>query len=278
MLIVKILVLIIFAFQLLPCLAYQLDTSVDDEIRRNYNPSKLEQTLPRLPKTQPTKTEEKVVIPKNIQKLEQVKSVTNSYAPVDKSTAIRIKKGTKFRVQSNSSLSDVTPKGARFTFTSLSPVTQRYITIPAGTVFRAVVTDSHTPQFSGNGGLLEIMVDGIVVNGRNYPAQAKIIKANHKRIFINNIKGKRQYMKGVAKQVNKGENFYKKSRRLSSKLADNPVGIIISPVPTVVGMGVYATNFVGSPIFSLGNKGGRVSLPAGTEFEIKLLEDIYLNY
>lgn len=278
MLIVKILLFIIFAFQLLPCLAYQLDTSVDDEIRRNYNPSKLEQTLPRLPKTQPTKIEEKVVIPKNIQKLEQVKNVTNSYAPVDKSTAIRIKKGTKFRVQSNSNLSDATYKGARFTFTSLSPVTQRYITIPAGTVFRAVVTDSHTPQVSGNGGLLEIMVDGIVVNGRNYPAQAKITKANHKKIFINNIKGKRQYMKGVAKQVNKGENFYKKSRRLSSKLADNPVGIIISPIPTVVGMGVYAANFVGSPIFSLANKGGKVSLPAGTEFEIKLLEDIYLQY
>lgn len=36
-----------------PVMALELDTSVDDEIRRNYNPSKLEQTLPALPKVAP---------------------------------------------------------------------------------------------------------------------------------------------------------------------------------------------------------------------------------
>jgi len=42
-------------------------------------------------------------------------------------------------------------------------------------------------------------------------------------------------------------------------------------------MGVYAVNLVGSPLFSIGSKGGRLTIPAGSEFEIKLLDDIYLE-
>ena len=37
----------------IPVFALELDTSVDDEIRRTYDPSKLEQSLPVLPKTAP---------------------------------------------------------------------------------------------------------------------------------------------------------------------------------------------------------------------------------
>ena len=97
-----------------------------------------------------------------------------------------------------------------------------------------------------------------------------------KKVFLNNIKGKRGYIKGVSKQVDKGENFYKKTRRTSAKLADNPVGIIIAPIPTIFGAVVYAVNFAGSPIFAIWAKGSRISIPAGAEFEIKLLEDVYL--
>ena len=82
---------------------------------------------------------------------------------------------------------------------------------------------------TGNGGLVVLMVDSITVNGQTRSVHGKITKANLKKIFFNNIKGKRQYWKGVANQIDKGENFYKKTRRTSSKLADNPVGVIISP-------------------------------------------------
>jgi hypothetical protein len=42
-------------------------------------------------------------------------------------------------------------------------------------------------------------------------------------------------------------------------------------------MGAYAVNLVAAPISSIGSKGGRISIPAGSEFEIKLLEDVYLE-
>lgn len=275
------------------CFAFELDTSVDEEIRKNYNPSVLEQNLPALPKTAPsqsatTKTtvtttnKTTPVVPKT-QPVSQpskpqlvIKKMDNDYK-FDKSTAIRIKKGTKFRVKSNCVISDYQREGTRVSFTSIKPVTQRYITINEGTRFNAVVEDSHLPQFTGNGGLIVLMVDGIVVNDSTKSVHAKITKANMKKVFLNNIKGKRGYIKGVSRQVDKGENFYKKTRRTSTKLADNPVGLIISPIPTVFGAVVYAVNLVGSPVFAIWAKGSRISIPAGSEFEIKLLEDVYLQ-
>lgn len=270
-----------------PVFSLELDTSVDDEIRRTYDPSKLEQSLPDLPKAAPSQD----ISPKNTQVPQTppkslpvtpdakpqigVKKFQNDFK-YDKSTAIRIKKGTKFRVKSNSVISDYLKEGARVSFTSVKPVTQRYITITEGTRFTAVVKNSHMPQFTGNGGLIVLMVDSMTFNGQTRSVHAKITKANLKKIFFNNIKGKRAYWKGVAKQIDKGENFYKKTRRTSRKLADNPVGILISPIPTITGILVYAVNFAGSPIFAIWYKGGRISIPAGSEFEIKLLEDVYL--
>lgn len=276
-------IVILFVLLVSQVFAFDLDTSVDDEIRRNYNPSALENNLPALPKVSPTQAPLKTTTPPKTQPVLEpskpqigVKKLPSSQN-YDKSTAIRIPKGTKFKVRSSAYLSDTTRVGARFTFTTLQPVTKRYVTIPVGTVFDAVVINSHPPQITGNGGLLEIGLEGVRVNGRNYYAQGKVTKANGKKIFVNNIKGKRQYWKGVANQIDKGEKFYKKTRRTSAKLSDNPVGLIIAPVPTLVGMGVYAVNFVGSPIFSIGSKGGKLSIPAGTQFEIKLLDDVYLE-
>lgn len=274
------------------CFAFELDTSVDEEIRRNYNPSALEQNLPALPKTAPsqsttnkttatTTNKTTPVVPK-IQPVSQpskpqlvIKKMDNDYK-FDKSTAIRIKKGTKFRVKSNCLISDYQREGTRVSFTSIKPVTQRYITINEGTKFTAVVENSHLPQYTGNGGLIVLMVDGITVNGSTKSVHAKITKANLKKVFLNNIKGKRGYIKGVSKQVDRGENFYRKTRRASTKLADNPIGAIISPIPTITGAVVYTVNLVGSPIFAIWSKGSRISIPAGSEFEIKLLEDVYL--
>lgn len=284
-------IFIIFMLFATPVFALELDTSVDDEIRRTYDPSKLEQSLPALPKTAPTQqntvpktsqtTQAPQTVPKSLPSTPAakpqlgVKKLPNEYK-FDKSTAIRIKKGTKFRVKSNSVISDYLKEGARVSFTTIKPVTQRYITVMEGTKFTAVVEDSHLPQMTGNGGLIVLMVDSITVNGQTRSVHGKITKANLKKIFFNNIKGKRQYWKGVANQIDKGENFYKKTRRTSSKLADNPVGVIISPIPTITGIVVYAVNFVGSPLFAIWSKGGRISIPAGSEFEIKLLEDVYL--
>ena len=270
-------ILISLNLTLMPVFALEFDLSVDEEIRKNYNPSKLElEGLPPLPDVKPN-----VPPPKNIQEVNKLPNLSPpEHKPVitkiDKSTAIRIKKGTKFKVKSNQAVSDVTPIGTRLSFTSQMPVTKRYITIPQGTVFKGEVANSHLPQMSGNGGLLVLSVDSMVVKGKTVGIEAKITKANHKKIFLNNIKGKRQYWKGTKNSLKPGTKFYKKMMRATSKLADGPVTVILTPFTVVAGVAVYAVNFVGSPLFGLFSKGGRISIPQGSEFEIKLLEDVYL--
>ena len=280
-------IFIALSLTLMPCLALELDTSVDEEIRKNYNPSKLElESLPPLPEVkpdtpaQPKPPLELIEIPetKPIGNLPPLKPADKKpvISKIDKSTAIRIKKGTKFTVKSQQSVSDASRAGARLSFVSQRAVTQRYITIPQGTVFKGEVYNSHLPQLSGNGGLIVIGVDSMVVKGSTVGIKAKITKANHKKIFFNNIKGKRMYWKGTANSLKPGTKFYKKMMRTTSKLADGTFTVILTPFTVVAGVAVYAVNFVGSPLFGLFSKGGRISIPAGSEFEIKLLEDAYI--
>lgn len=275
-------IIVISSVMIMPSWALEFDVSVDEEIRKNYNPSKLElESLPPVPNVKPTKQAQPVtsipkapaIPPKGVLTPADKKPIVHSS---DKSTMVKLKKGTKFKVVSEQSVSDASRVGARISFVSQNSVTQRYITVLKGTTFYGEVVDAHLPQMSGNGGLIELKIDSMLYKGSTYGVNAKITKVNGKKVFVNNIKGQRKYMKNVVKQVDKGEIFYKKTRRVSGKLLDNPVGLIVAPVPTLVGMGAYAVNLVGSPIVSLFNKGGRISIPAGSEFEIKLVEDAYL--
>lgn len=274
-----------------PAIALELDLSVDEEIRKHYNASQIEQdNLPPLPKTaQPSKvpssqSSKTSTPPKSAPSIEPshssgkvIKNLPGSQVSKDDFTAVKIKKGTKFRVKSSAKISDYSPECTRISFTSLKPVGQRYVTIPAGTKFFAVVTNSHTPQISGNGGLVVIMVESMVFRGRTYSVHAKITKAGHKKIFLNNIKGQRGYFKGVAKSMQPGAKFYKKAMRGTSKLSQNPWTLILTPFTAVSGVLVYGVNIIGSPVFGLFAKGSHISIPAGTEFEIKFLEDVYLQ-
>lgn len=269
----------------MPVAALEFDLSVDDEIRKNYNPSKLEQeNLPPIPNIKLSEPQEQ---PKTIPPVQQTKPPSNlqpltpsTTAPVitkvDKSLAIRIKKGTKFKVKSNQTISDGQREGTKLSFTSLNPVYQKFVTIPAATTFRGQVLDSHYPQYTGNGGLVVIMVDSMVYKGKTRSVNAKITKANHKKIFVNNIKGHRGYLKGIAKSIQPGTKFYKKMMRTTSKMANGNLTVLLTPFTVVAGVLVWGVNVIGSPVFAIFSKGGRIIIPAGSEFEIKILEDVYL--
>ncbi len=260
-------------------MALELDLSVDEEIKKKYNTTQLEQdVLPALPKID-SQLQQKAPVSNTSTVPHSTPTYTNTapvISKVDKKNAVKIPKWTKFQTTSNQKISDWSAKGSSVSFTSYTPVYKKQITIPAGTVFKGIVVDSHRPQITGNGGLVEIRLTSMIYNGKNIPINAKITKANTKKIFFNNIKGPHQYWKGVGKQIDKGENFYQKTRKTSSKLANNPIGIIISPVPVVIGWGSYAVCTVLSPVTGLFSKGGNISIPAGSNFEIKLLDTAYI--
>lgn len=277
--------------------ALELDMSVDDEIRKNYKPSELEvKQLPQLPNidkkvvpstgSAPIKSTNDVQAPKTgltpVQSggSNKVIKSPNTYVAntgIDKSSAIRLKKGTKFKVKSLTNISDGTKAGARMSFKTQENVTQRYITIPAGTVLKGVIVESHLPQKTGNGGLIVVKVDGIIYNGVQHNLSGKVTKANSKKIFFNNIKGKRKYLVNIPAYAQKGKPFYNKMMKTTSKLSQNPVGWILTPFTVVSGVVVYGTTIVASPVSAAFSKGGRISIPAGAPFELKLVEDVYME-
>lgn len=279
--------------------AFELDWSADEEIRKNYDTSKLENdVLPELPdvirnpqpiakpdyKVPKTSVSAPSTVPK--ENIETDFSTSKGNVSVSKMphrkvkssySAIKIPKGTKFKVKSQTKLSDWNTAGARYTFVSTEPVVKRYVLVPAGTVFRGVIEDSHQPNFAGNGGLLKLKSETIQLNNSSRNIDAKVVRANNKKIFFNNIKGQRGYVKGIAANVDKGQQFYNKSRKSSTKLASNPVGVIISPIPTVVGAVGYCANLIVSPVTALWSKGSHISLPSGTGYTIKLRQDLFLD-
>lgn len=265
-------ILIIFNFLCMPVLALELDTSVDEEIRRNYDPNKLEKdVLPPLP-----------LLPEILKhEAPQTKTITTSKKEAIPATPRKyatLKKGTKFRVKLYTNISDRSKVGAGLTFVNMYPVTTTYFTVPTGAQFKGRILDSHTPQYGGNGGLIVIQVDKLVLKNGSQNINASITKANHKKIFLNNIKGKHTYMKGIVKSVAPGSRFMSKMMTLTVTLAKDGASIILTPFSLASGVLVFGFNAIMSPVFAIFSKGGSISIPAGADFEIKLLDACTIEY
>lgn len=266
-------------------LALELDMSVDEEIRKKYDSSKLENAvLPPLPKIDNTQNKTTPINNTTTTIQHSIPKVTPTYTtevkpqitPADKKAATKIFCWTTFETKSNQKINNWLSVGSSVSFTTTAPVYKKNITIPTGTVFKGTITNVHKPQATGNGGLVVIRITSMSFNSKTYPVNARITKANAKNIYLNNIKGQRQYWTNAGKQVDKGEAFYQKTRKTSAKLANNPIGIIISPIPTIVGVAGYTVTTVISPITSIFAKGGNLSIPAGSKFEIRLNESAYI--
>ena len=191
--------------------------------------------------------------------------------------SIKINKGKKFKVVNTADLSDSLKKGTIITFVSTQTETTKYITIPKGTTFKGIVEDSHTPNLAGNGGLVVIKVNKIVLNGKSYSIDAKITVANQKHIFFNNIKGKHQYWKNAKNSTTKGKKVFNRMWAKTKKYFKPGIEIIISPIAFVTGTVVYAANIAVSPVLALFSKGGKLTVPKYSAFEIKMLEDAIIK-
>ncbi len=298
-----------------PILAAEFDMSIDDDIRRNYNPNKLveDMNLPPLPDIekeiqQATSNQTKTVSPQpkasTVQKTPAKTTVTTSQknvpekineditksAPINikadynsyqttnpEQSYAKLKKGTKIKMVSKYDISDRTPKGSRLTFVSTYPVTTSCFTIPKGSLFIGEIIDSHRPQISGNGGLLSIKITGVLVNNQIMPISADVIKTNKRKVFRNDIKGNRKFMANTGKSIKPSTRFCKKMFRASRKcIKKGGLNILLSPFPATLGVLGVAGNIVVSPAISLFKKGDSIRIPKGTVFQVKLTQDMYV--
>ena len=268
--------------------AYELDTSVDAEIKQKYNSTKLsDEMLPQLPSnlknsaTSPSSASSGAVTTTKVQKTNPVSNtqqLVNLLKPSQvQGTGPKIPRWTRFELKSDGKASSWLGLNTSLSFKSTQTVNNGAITIPAGTTFKGNVVNSHASQITGNGGLLEIKITGMVYEGKTIPINAVITKVNGENILFNRIKGARQYIEGVKNKVKSATNAYKKGRSVSAKLSANPIGQIISPLPTIGGFVAGAAGTIASPLTGLLQKGKDVNIPAGTLYEIRFIEDAYIN-
>ncbi len=277
----KFLCVITFIFLIMPVFAYELDVSVDEDIKQKYNSSKLsDEMLPQLPQKLKNTSNMSVTPSSNTNSSQTYSSVSVPNYPkisgVNKS-GIKISRWTTFKLKSSTKITNWSGQNAAISFTSLEPVYKKNITIPSGTVFKGNIVKTHSAQVTGNGALVEVKVSSMIYNGKTVPISSVVTKVNGENIFFNRIKGARQYVTGVKNKVKSATNIYQKGRNTSAKLSKNPVGTILSPLPTIGGFVAGAVGTVASPITGLVQKGGNVTIPAGSTYEIRLIDDAYVN-
>lgn len=273
--------------------AFDIDETVDDEIRKNYNPTKLindvgnketaldkkieattapqivDENLPALPN---------IVKQNSTKKAPDVKPNPTTTAKTQnasyKNYPMTIKSGTSFDVINSSNISDWQTKGAKIRFTTTKATHGKGFSLPANTTFLGEVIESHRPQITCNGGLIAIKIYAIIHNGQTIPATGYITRANDKKIFFNTIKGERTYLKTMWKKGDWGRTLFGKMFNLTLNLGGDGSTFILSPFPLAYGTLCIGANAITSPITAFFTKGGNVSIPAGSNFRIKLIEEI----
>ena len=272
--------------------AFDIDETVDDEIRKKYNPTQLVEDVgiqsnaleKNLESSKPTLSSDSdlpalpSITNQNQQKNSNLKTTTNTQQHITyKGGNIRVKSGTSFNVINSSTISDWQVRGTKVSF-SLPKVTHgRGFTIPAGTSFQGEIVDSHQPQISCNGGLVAIKVYKMIYKNQAIPIDAYVIRANNKKIFLNNIKGERTYLKTLWQKGNWGRTLFNKMLTMTINLGAEGSTFILSPFPLAYGTICLGANTITSPITAFFSKGGHVSIPAGSNFRIKLNEDVMIN-
>lgn len=130
--------LLIVILGMLPVMSYELDMSVDEEIKKKYDSDKLKYDLPPLPKTTPTSSPSSVG-QSSAPKTTPVYSVSvPNVTKVTSKDGLKIPYGTKFQVHSNQPISDWQRSGTNISFTSYAPVYKGAVSIPSGTKFYGV--------------------------------------------------------------------------------------------------------------------------------------------
>ena len=183
-----------------------------------------------------------------------------------------------FDIVNVNAISDKQRVGTSIVFKSTKPIKTAYYTIPEGTKFVGEIVESHTPQISGNGGLVNLSVCSIIFGGTYQHIDTRVIRVGGKKVFFEDIKGKRSYWKNTVNKGKWGRNTFHKMNKLSANLVQDKTTVILAPFTFVYGLTLGTISTVASPVVSIFCKGGSVYIPANTPFRIKFEQDVKLYY
>ena len=280
----KIIFFLIFVIFLNHAHAFDLDETVDDELRKNYNSSKLIEPIDdnnhALNKSM-EETESLPQLPNIVKSDDNISKPANSntvYKPtksVQKANLknIKITKGSTIEVYNTNQISDWQSRGANVQFKLRTSKNTRRLSIPQSTIFLGEVVNSHQPQVTCNGGLVVIKIHSMRINSETIPINAYVVKANDKNIYFNNIKGERTFLKTAWAKGNWGRTLFNKMMTLTINLGSEGSTLVLSPFPFAYGTLCLGLNTLTSPITAFFSKGKHISIPAGSPFKIRFTSD-----
>lgn len=289
-------VLLIQALTFMPVFSIDLDYTVDDAIRKNYN---VDSGIPKTT-TAPINTQVKPVqAPKSNSTTTSMPALPKLPAAAKTSTTtvnkqhtksaisrtqvkqkkyIPLRKGMEFDIVNINPISDKQKVGTNIVFAAKRPIKTAYYTIPQGTKFVGKIVDSHQPQLTGNGGLVSISVMTIILSGEYQHIDARITEVDGKKVFFEDIKGKHSYLKNTVDKGKWGRRTFHKMNKLSSSLAKDKTTVILSPFTFIYGAALGGISTITSPVVSVFSKGKNVYILPNTSFKIKFDKDTKVYY
>lgn len=183
------------------------------------------------------------------------------------------KRGTKVKVQLCDDLSSKDRLYKKLTFVTTEPMVTTYSTIPIGTEIKGEIIKNKEPKNWGDGAVISVCARKIVFEDKVSDVSGIVTKAEAKKIFFNNIKGKNSYLSGITKSNEKGKDYYNRMSDKSVKLSKNPKTVLFSPFPLIAGATGMTFRALASPFTAIKSKGEPITIASGSEFELKLTSD-----
>lgn len=188
-------------------------------------------------------------------------------------TAVKLEKGRTFEVKSLQAMSSKSSSGTEVKFETIYPEKVMISKDPMKLIFIGEVIKNKPPGKGGSSAALKVQIKNVKLENITYPAIAYISKMNRKGVFFGFIGGKSNYMDNLADTANNGtiNNIYKDPCHLTE---DGCVSVVVKPVYYTAGALLQLADLLFSPVAAFFVPGNEVDIPEGTEFEIKIEDDI----
>ena len=207
-----------------------------------------------------------------------VEAVKKSYKCLDgkELTAVKVDKGTTFKVRSLEAMDSDTPLGTIINFKSQIPEALIPDEEPSEVMFSGEVVENNPPRLAGRSATIKLAIRQIKVNNITYPAAAYISKMGEKRAMGGALAGLPIYADNLANLANQGTITIDRVYKNPCEYDDCITSTVVKPFYYLGGALLQLADLMVAPVICLFKSGTKISIPAETAFEIKLDENVSL--
>lgn len=188
-------------------------------------------------------------------------------------SAMMLEKGRTFEVKSMQPMSYESTGGTEIKFETIYPERVFLNKDPQKLVFTGEVVKNNPPRKGGGSGTLKVLIKNVKLENITYPAEAYITKMNKKGVFFGAVAGPSNYRDNLADTANNGtiNTIYKDPCKTTT---EECVSTAVKPFYFLTGALLQTADLFLSPLVAFFVPGKELYIPEGTEFEIKLENDI----